>query len=138
MTDVSGGRPSPEEARRLIFEDLDLSDAVRTARAAHHWTDEETADAELEYRRFLWLCYQEDGPVGAIHTDADRLWHHHILDTQGYMADCERIFGRYLHHAPAYGASEEDRQRLHRQGLERYQREYRRPLPRPTLSCSSN
>jgi hypothetical protein len=32
----------------------------------------------------------------------DAVWHAHILDTQAYIRDCERLFGRYLHHVPAY------------------------------------
>src|SRR6266550_2139058 len=102
MSGLSGGRPSPDEARRLIFDELDLTEVVRAARAAYNWNDDATAEAEREYRRFLWLCYQHDGPAGAIHGDADKLWHFHILNTRGYMADCERIFGRFLHHTPNY------------------------------------
>jgi hypothetical protein len=135
MSDVSGGRPGPDEARRLIFEDLDLTNAVRTARAAHGWSDDEATEAEFEYRRFLWLSYQHDGPAGAIHSDADKLWHHHILDTQRYGTDSGRIFGRYLHHTPTYAVTEEERQQVYQLGLERYETEYSRPLPRPTLSC---
>lgn len=135
MSDVPGDRPGPEEARQLIFEDLDLIDAARAARAAHGWTDEEATEADLEYRRFLWLCYEHDGPAGALQANADKLWHHHILDTARYTADCGRIFGRYIHHTPAYALTEEERQQVYRQGLERYQRAYDRPLITPTASC---
>jgi hypothetical protein len=135
MSDVSGGRPGPDEARRLIFEDLDLTNAVRTARAAYGWSDDEATEAEFEYRRFLWLSYQHQGPAGALQSDADRLWHHHILDTQAYTADCGRIFGGYLHHTPGYAVTEEARQAAQQLGVERYQQEYSRPLPKPTLGC---
>ena len=136
MSDVAGGRPGPEAARRLIFQDLDLTDVVQAARAAYNWSDDESAEAELEYRRFLWLSYQHDGPAGVLQSDADKLWHHHILDTQRYAADCDRMFGRYLHHTPAHRLTEEERREVHRRGLERYEREYNRPLPRPTLNCA--
>jgi hypothetical protein len=135
MSDVSGGKPGPDEARRLIFEDLDLTNAVRSARAAYGWSDDQATEAELEYRRFLWLSYQHDGPAGALDSDADRLWHHHILDTQAYAADCGRIFGGYLHHTPTYAVTEEVRQETYRRGLERYEQEYSRPMPRPTWQC---
>jgi hypothetical protein len=135
MSDVTGGRPSPEPARRLIFETLDLTDVVRTAQDANGWADDDAAEAELEYRRFLWLCYLHDGPAGTLDSNADKVWHHHILNTRSYIADCDRIFGGYLHHTPAYAVTEEERQQVYRRGLERYQREYSRPLPRPTLSC---
>jgi len=136
MSDVSGGRPGPDEARRLIFEDLDLTNAVGTAPAAYGWSDDEATEAELEYRRFLWLSYQHDGPAGALHSDADKLWHHHILDTHAYAADCDRIFGGYLHHTPAYAITDAARQEAYQRGLDRYEQEYRRPLPRPTLNCA--
>jgi len=135
MSDVSGGRPSPQEARRPIFQDLDLTEAVRGARAAYHWTDEEAAEAELEYRRFLWLTYQHDGPAGALHGDADKLWHYHILDTRKYAADCDQILGRYIHHTPAHAVSEGERQAAYQRGLERYEAEYNRPMPRPGILC---
>jgi hypothetical protein len=135
MSDVTAGRPSPEEARRLIFEGTDLTNTVRVAQDAYGWTDEEAAEAELEYRRFLWLCYLHDGPAGALQSDADKLWHHHILDTQAYATDCERIFGGYIHHTPAYSITEAERQQVYEQGLQRYQAAYDRPLPKPTLSC---
>lgn len=33
--------------------------------------------------------------------EIDEFWHNHILYTQQYIRDCMKIFGRYLHHAPA-------------------------------------
>jgi hypothetical protein len=135
MSDVTGGRPSPREARRLIFEDLDLTNVVRTAQDAYGWASDEAAEAELEYRRFLWLSYQHDGPAGTLDSNADKLWHYHILDTQTYAADCARMFGRYLHHTPTYKVAEESRQVSYQRGLERYQLEYGRPVPRPTADC---
>ena len=135
MSDVSAGRPGPDEARRLIFGDLDLTNEVRSARAAYDWSVEEAAEAELEYRRFLWLCYLDDGPAGAIHSDADKVWHHHILNTRGYAADCDRMFGHFLHHSPTYAIPEEVRQESYQRGLERYRQEFHRPVPKPTLDC---
>jgi hypothetical protein len=135
MSDVTGGRPTPEEARRLIFQDLDLTNAVRIAQDAHGWPDDEAAEAALEYRRFLWLSYLHDGPAGALHTNADKLWHNHILDTQAYAADCDRIFGRYIHHTPHYATTEEARQEAYRRGLARYEAEYGAPIPQPTAEC---
>jgi hypothetical protein len=135
MSDVSGGRPGPDEARRLIFEDLDLTNAIDTARAAYGWSDDEAAEAEVEYRRFLWLSYLHDGPAGALQSDADKLWHHHILDTQAYAADCNRTFGRYLHHTPNYAISDEALQSAYQLGLERYQQEFHGPVPKPGTGC---
>merc|ERR1712151_930213 len=33
----------------------------------------------------------------------DIVWHEHIIDTKQYMIDCDRLFGRYLHHYPDFG-----------------------------------
>jgi len=33
----------------------------------------------------------------------DTFWHYHILDTQAYAEDCDRVFGSFLHHYPYFG-----------------------------------
>lgn len=66
--------------------------------------DQERADlAELWYRRFLVLNlkYPEKKVVPV--ADMDDFWHQHILDTRAYAADCERVFGYFLHHYPYFG-----------------------------------
>lgn len=52
------------------------------------------------YQRFLALrVLHPDRPLRP--TDAaGRLWHEHILDTRAYHADCQAIFGEFLHHVP--------------------------------------
>ena len=37
----------------------------------------------------------------------DEVWHTHVLNTARYAADCETIFGRFKHHFPTFGQSEE-------------------------------
>lgn len=55
------------------------------------------------YRKFLYLVslYPSEGlvPTEAI----DEMWHYHILDLQKYQADCQLLFGGYLHHFPYLG-----------------------------------
>jgi hypothetical protein len=67
------------------------------------WTPEMSDEAEIEYKRFLALkrAYPEKDivPNGAI----DKFWHQHILDTAKYAADCEELFGYFLHHYPYFG-----------------------------------
>lgn len=66
--------------------------------------------ADLAYRRFLTLRkrYPEQTLVPSAVIDA--VWHYHILDSRKYMSDCDRIFGRYLHHDPYFGlGGDEDR-----------------------------
>jgi hypothetical protein len=58
---------------------------------------------EAEYRRFLALhtAHPEAEIVPCRIVDA--MWHRHILDTRAYAADCDRIFGSFLHHFPYFG-----------------------------------
>lgn len=69
--------------------------------------------AEEEYRKFLTLkrLYPELEFVPS--KLVDEFWHSHILDTRSYHADCERVFGHYLHHYPYFGIHDEkDREDL--------------------------
>jgi hypothetical protein len=36
----------------------------------------------------------------------DTMWHTHMLDSRKYMADCDAVFGTYLHHWPYMDTSE--------------------------------
>jgi hypothetical protein len=76
-------------------------------------TSEAVAHAEAGYRQFLKLAAKyPDEPV-VPNEEVDEFWHMHILDTQRYAADCERIFGYVMHHNPYMGIDgEEDEARL--------------------------
>lgn len=67
------------------------------------WSTGYCTQVGLEYRRFLALTrwYPERAIVPS--RVVDSYWHYHILDTQAYMADCDRLFGHYLHHYPYFG-----------------------------------
>jgi hypothetical protein len=52
------------------------------------------------YRSFLAQCLRPAGVVNRPSAEADLVWHQHILDTARYAQDCQRIFGRFLHHDP--------------------------------------
>jgi hypothetical protein len=64
--------------------------------------------AEQSYRRFLTLrkMYPERTLVPSALIDL--VWHYHILDTRKYMADCQRVFGAYLHHDPYFGLGDDE------------------------------
>ncbi|PTB22854.1 hypothetical protein C9I57_01640 [Trinickia symbiotica] len=66
-------------------------------------TEHDIARAEAGYRQFLKIIAKyPDAPV--VPSEAvDEFWHMHILDTQRYGADCERIFGYMVHHDPYIG-----------------------------------
>lgn len=88
------------------IEALDLSMIklkLQDAEEGPGW-DSETCDAvELEYKRFLALkrAYPECEIVPNRAVDA--FWHQHILDTEKYAADCDALFGAFLHHFPYFG-----------------------------------
>lgn len=80
-----------------------------------NWNKEQVEDAEIEYKRYLHLTRHFPYPNYSIVPNKimDTMWHYHILDTRAYMADCERVFGKYLHHFPYFGIrGEEDAQNL--------------------------
>jgi hypothetical protein len=59
--------------------------------------------AEREYRRFLSLHLAHPTVPLVPNRLVDVMWHAHILDTQRYAMDCERLFGHLLHHDPYVG-----------------------------------
>jgi len=76
------------------------------------WDAATLAATEANYRRLLALIllFPDETPV--VNKILDDYWHAHILDTRKYAADCEMIFGHFLHHYPYFGmGDEEDRQR---------------------------
>lgn len=77
------------------------------------WSPAQVNEVEFEYRRFLQLLklYPEEQVTPRF--DVDIFWHYHILDTMKYAADCEKIFGYFLHHYPYSGHEDEDDQTNH-------------------------
>jgi hypothetical protein len=66
------------------------------------WPDQRRGHAIREYRRFLAMIALHPGEtIVPSHRDADESWHGHLLDTAIYQADCQRLFGRFIHHRPA-------------------------------------
>jgi hypothetical protein len=85
------------------------------------------ADAvEFEYRRFLYLMKKFPNEQAAPLFDVDVFWHYHILDTMKYAADCEAVFGYFLHHFPYLGLRGEEDLEAHQQGGERMRELYER------------
>jgi hypothetical protein len=77
------------------------------------WTLERANAVEFEYRRFLYLMKQYPHEQTAPLVDVDTFWHYHILDTVKYHADCDAVFGHYLHHFPYIGLRGEDDEAAH-------------------------
>jgi hypothetical protein len=89
---------------------LDLSEikcklTMPNEKGGFEWPEKETDEALLEYKTFLksvipHLKGEIKGERPSPNMIADIVWHTHILFTKKYHADCERIFGHYLHHQP--------------------------------------
>ncbi|QJD91908.1 glycine-rich domain-containing protein-like [Duganella dendranthematis] len=77
------------------------------------WTLERANAVEFEYRRFLFLMKKYPHEQTAPLVDVDTFWHYHILDTVKYHADCDAVFGHYLHHFPYIGLRGEDDEAAH-------------------------
>jgi hypothetical protein len=77
------------------------------------WSPEQCNEAEAEYTKFLALKRTYPNTDIVPHKAIDDFWHQHILDTEKYAADCDLIFGQFLHHYPYFGIKDEqDRQDL--------------------------
>jgi hypothetical protein len=91
------------EAALQKTEQLDFTMLTYKLMQETGWTFETCQEAESLYRKFLALNIRYPGrkicPTGPV----DEFWHAHILDTRAYMADCDLLFGGYLHHFPYFG-----------------------------------
>lgn len=83
------------------------------------------ADAmDTEYRRFLYLMHAFPDEQTAPTVDVDTFWHYHILDTMKYAADCERVFGQFMHHYPYLGMEGNGDEGAEQRGAERMRELY--------------
>ncbi|MFZ2586616.1 MAG: glycine-rich domain-containing protein-like [Alphaproteobacteria bacterium] len=79
---------------------VDLNHVMKHVQADTGMDDATLARAEDLYRKFLTL--KETNVNGTLVPPRiiDIVWHAHITFTRQYMADCEMLFGEYLHHTP--------------------------------------
>lgn len=77
------------------------------------WDKDYTDYVEVLYKRYLCMIYVNPEGSTVPTKEIDLFWHQHILDTRAYVKDCEKIFGKFLHHFPYFGMrGEEDAQNL--------------------------
>jgi hypothetical protein len=106
--------PNDVAAALAAVHEIDLTDINRKLQFEDPvlWTDETLAETEADYRRFLALNLLHPNESLVVNKILDDYWHQHILDTRKYAADCEKVFGFFLHHYPYFGINgDEDRQR---------------------------
>lgn len=82
---------------------IDLSKVMEHVREDTGLGDADLARAEDLYRKFLTLCAQKPEMNIVPPRLVDAVWHAHITFTRQYMADCELLFGSYMHHNPGIG-----------------------------------
>jgi hypothetical protein len=83
--------------------DLDPIKVKLVHQSGEGWGIQRTEAVEMEYRRFLYLMKTYPEEHTAPLEDVDTFWHYHILDTIKYAADCNMLFGYFLHHFPYVG-----------------------------------
>jgi hypothetical protein len=88
------------------------------------WSRSYTDAVEFEYRRFLYLVKKFPKEQAAPLFDVDVFWHYHILDTMKYAADCEAVFGYFLHHFPYVGLRGDEDVKAHQRVGERMRELY--------------
>ncbi|MET0322798.1 MAG: hypothetical protein ABW069_18920 [Duganella sp.] len=105
------------------------------------WSLERVNAVEFEYRRFLILMKKYPHEATSPLVDVDTFWHYHILDTMKYAADCDAVFGYFLHHFPYIGMrGEEDAAvlaQIGRRMQELYEEEFGEPYLRGSLAAGS-
>ena len=82
------------------IQNLDLDNVIARLRRDENMSTEDIQQAVKEYKQFLELRRREDDANIVPSVLADKVWHHHILDTRTYARDCDTIFGDFLHHNP--------------------------------------
>lgn len=120
---------SLDEVQRYI-ESIDFADlkAKMRSREGNGWDDERIDRAERLYKRWLFLRAKYRDELMPPTEDIDEFWHYHILDTNSYFEDCEKVFGGYFHHFPYFGMRGPDDEALLNDAftntLHRYESEY--------------
>ena len=67
------------------------------------WSRAKARKGIQKYKQWLYLKLH-DPMARLVPTELiDDVWHYHILDTKAYATDCQRVFGKFLHHFPYFG-----------------------------------
>lgn len=83
------------------IQSLDLEAVEQDLRSKSRWDRARVESACREYKLFLERHLTEpENDLPPLY-DVDEVWHYHILRTHQYAADCEAIFGHFLHHVPS-------------------------------------
>lgn len=87
------------------LQELDLSDVVAQVQEELGLSESDALRAEELYKQFLTLCFKYPEKQVVPPKLADFVWHEHITDTRKYEADCNQLFGKFMHHVPTKESS---------------------------------
>ena len=98
----------PVEQAVAAIQALDLEPIrlrVTDAELGEGWSRAYAENIEHAYRDYLTMLvkHPEDAEDIVVSKDVDEFWHTHILHTMKYTEDCQKVFGKYLHHNPHVG-----------------------------------
>ncbi len=91
---------------------INLSRAKKRLMSNLSWTEEEAETAIRQYRQFLGLAVKHPKQTLVPSKLVDEVWHQHVLDTQAYPKDCNRVFGEFVHHDPYFGTTAQGKRLL--------------------------
>ena len=80
---------------------VDLTRIMARVESETGMSGETLARAEQLYRQYLTLRHRFPMDSMVPPVIVDYVWHAHMEFTRQYMADCESLFGGYLHHEPS-------------------------------------
>lgn len=102
---VSSDQNLPESIRELNLGAIlwKLTNEESEASGEVDWTELQAKRVIEEYRKFLTLTLEGDGKITSPSRNIDVIWHHHILDTEKYYEDMNKVFGHIIHHFPYLG-----------------------------------
>lgn len=91
-----------DRKRWRMIRRINLTQIMEKVKAENNWSDDEANKHLANYRKFLWLLGMRISPTPIPNKEIERFWHAHILDTQKYAHDCNKVFNRIIHHKPTY------------------------------------
>jgi hypothetical protein len=129
---------SPDGFAAIAALDLDpIKIKLMHEESGKGWTPEYASTIETEYRRFLYLVKKFPNVVVAPLPDTNLFWRYHILDTMKYQADCDKVFGYFLHYCPS-GVADKEEEPFHGRGRPQlkalYEASFGEPYPRASQS----
>ena len=79
---------------------LDLGGVITRMQKDLGVNDEVATRAEDLYKKFLILKHLYPNERLVPPKIVDEFWHRHMLDSRKYQADCQELYGDFLHHDP--------------------------------------